>query len=284
MNKNRLPYIFLLSVLILLLPTGWAQGMSSRTTLKRAADTGESPVYLPLILSAPATNPGTPPPAGMVQVQAGSFTRGCVEGHNGGHECILTPWATTSDDLPAASIYLNAFNIDVTEVTNAQYAACVAQGGCTNPADQSSTSHSAYFDNPVYANYPVINVTWGQANAYCAWAGKRLPSEAEWEKAARGSLDSRAFPWGDAAPTCALASFGGCEQDTSAVGSTPAGASLYGAMDMAGNVSEWVNDWYGEDYYKSAPSVNPLGPGAGDKRVMRGGSWSAMPCRGWPRG
>jgi formylglycine-generating enzyme required for sulfatase activity len=214
-------------------------------------------------------------PAGMVYVAAGNFTRGCAEGHNGGHECILVPWASTSDDLPSTTIYLDAFYMDTTEVTNAQYTSCVAAGKCTEPVDKSSSTHSSYYGNPIYANYPVINVSWSQANSYCTWAVKRLPTEAEWEKAARGSTDSRAFPWGDAEPLCNLTNYEGCVGDTRAVGSNPAGASPYGALDMAGNVTEWVNDWYEEDYYKMAPNTNPPGPATGTTRIMRGGSWAS---------
>jgi eukaryotic-like serine/threonine-protein kinase len=219
-------------------------------------------VYLPII-----AKPFMPR---MVLVSAGSFQRGCDSEHNGGYACSL-------DELPLRTIYLDAYRIDNAEVTNGQYALCVAAGGCSAPYSNSCGTRSWYYGNPDFANYPVVNVSWYQASAYCVWAGKRLPTEAEWEKAARGASDTRAYPWGDVAPTCALANFyyGGanCVGDTTAVGSYPSGASPYGALDMAGNVLEWVNDWYAEDYYSVSPGSNPQGPATGTYRVVRGGGF-----------
>jgi formylglycine-generating enzyme required for sulfatase activity len=168
---------------------------------------------------------------------------------------------------------LKAFWIDQTEVTNAMYAKCVADGGaCQEPTNTSSYTHSSYYGNSEFDNYPVLYVDWNMANTYCSWAERRLPTEAEWEKAARGT-DARTYPWGEGID-CDKANYNGsCVGDTSPVKSYPNGVSPYEAYDMAGNVWEWVSDWYGETYYQSSPLSNPLGP-AGTYRVLRGGSWN----------
>lgn len=173
----------------------------------------------------------------MVAVPAGGFEMGCH---------MATDPSCEPDELPYHVVTLAAFHIDRTEVTEAAYG--------TDPS-----SHK-----------PATSVSWFEADAYCRSIGKRLPTEAEWEKAARGT-DDRVYPWGNDAPTCELANFKDCGEMVEDVGMHPAGASPYGALDMAGNVEEWVADWYGA--YPSVALTNPTGPATGIQRVLRGGSF-----------
>jgi serine/threonine-protein kinase len=188
----------------------------------------------------------------LLYVPSGGFTMGSKEG--------------SGNEFPDHTVFLDAFWIDRTEVTDGMYALCVAEGACQPPVN------SNYYGIPEFDNNPVTNVDWNMAQAYCGWAGRRLPTEAEWEKAARGT-DGRYYPWGNEAPNADLLNYGLNVGVTTAVGSYPAGASPYGALDMAGNVWEWVADWYQVDYYTLGNTSNPQGPHDGRHRVIRGGAW-----------
>jgi serine/threonine-protein kinase len=177
-------------------------------------------------------------------------------------------------ERPIHNVYLDAYWIDQTEVTNGKYAKCVGAGVCGRPANENSYTRFPYFSDPMYADYPVIRVDWKQARDYCDWADGRLPTEAEWEKAARGTSE-RIFPWGPANPSDKLVNYNKSFGDTTVVSKFPDGASPYGALDMAGNVWEWVNDWYDPEYYSNSPTGNPQGPPSAAKRVLRGGAWNA---------
>jgi len=197
---------------------------------------------------------------GIVLIPAGSFQMGSEEGG--------------SDEKPVHTVQISSFYMDKYEVTNGEYKKCVDAGYCRAPYESKSPTRSSYYGNRTYDNYPVIYVDWTQAKAYCEWKGGRLPTEAEWEYAARGGLSGAKYPWGDAIKGSDANYFdsGDSEDnDTTAVGGYAANG--YGLYDMAGNVWEWVSDWYEENYYKSSPSSNPPGPDSGTYRVVRGGSW-----------
>lgn len=194
----------------------------------------------------------------LVCVPAGEFTMGSDSGYD--------------NEFPRHSVFLDAYWIDQTEVTNAQYARCVADGDCTAPS-------SSKYGDPDYASHPVVYVSWYEAEAYCTWAGRALPTEAQWEKAARGT-DERIWPWGNEFDCRKVNVYGSsCDgfSRTAPAGSFPDGASPYGVLDMSGNVWEWVEDWYDGNYYATYPKnnwpANPTGPESGTFRVLRGGSW-----------
>ena len=181
----------------------------------------------------------------------------------------------SADEQPIHPVTLDAFYIDKFEVTNAFYGACVEAGDCPPVKKKSSAARSDYYDNRRYTRFPVIFVDWNMAQTYCEWRDARLPTEAEWEKAARGGHNvSVTYPWGDTFD-CNLANYGNCLGDTTGATIYDLGQSRYGVYNMAGNVWEWVSDWYTDDYYRSSPRENPQGPDTGSEKVLRGGSWKA---------
>ena len=234
----------------------------TRRAIERGA--GQRPTY---------TNDGNmrvnfcTPFSDVVHVPAGTFKMGSSSGDE--------------DEKPVHEVYVSGFFIDKYEVTVDEYKRCVEAGGCSTPKKTTADSREYNYDEPRRGKHPVNGVTWYQARAYCSWAGKRLPTEAEWEKAARGT-DGRKYPWGNDKPSCDLAvmdtssndSADGCGQKrTWEVGSKPEGASPYGAHDMAGNVWEWTADWYGKSYYGSSQTRDPKGPTQGLAYAKRGGGW-----------
>ncbi|HKC94894.1 MAG TPA: SUMF1/EgtB/PvdO family nonheme iron enzyme [Nitrospira sp.] len=211
---------------------------------------------------------GNTVPQGMVLIPAGEFLMGADDG--------------LPDTRPMHRIYVSTYWVDQHEVTNRQYRQCMESGGCGPPKD-----HSAYEDSAL-ADHPVTNVTWTQARNYCGWRGKRLPTEAEWEKAARG-IDGRLYPWGNNDDMVKARSrpIEHIKNGTVPVGSIDFARSPYGVADLVMNVSEWVNDWYAEDFYRSSPNRDPQGPARGSFKVLRGGEPSERPLelrasyRGW---
>jgi serine/threonine-protein kinase len=201
----------------------------------------------------------------MVYVPGGIFEMGSADGDD--HE------------QPVHTVTLDSFWIDKTEVTNAEYARCVVDGTCSPPSESGSGTRESYYGDSQFDNYPVIYVSWYDADTYCQWVGGRLPTEAEWEYAARGP-DGNVYPWGNDPPNDTLLNYDHNVGDTTEVGAYPDGASWVGAMDMAGNVWEWVADWYDGDYYASSPSQNPKGPETRDEKVARGGGWSVSGAGG----
>ena len=217
------------------------------------------PTATPTGTSAPLPAAGatrTNPKDGAIYVfvPAGPFIMG---------SSVSDPDALQDEEPQQPALYVDAFWIMQTEVTNAQYAKCVTAGACSEPS-------SARWNSQEYVQHPVTNVDWNQANAYAQWVGGRLPTEAEWEKACRGT-DDRIYPWGDEPPTSVSANFNSSTGDTTAVGSYPTGASPYGTLDMAGNVSEWTSTKYSAYPYAPADGREDMAGGA--DRALRGGSW-----------
>lgn len=219
---------------------------------------------------------GATAPAGTVLIPAGEFLMGSYEG--------------SEFEKPVHRVHLDAYYLDETPVTNEQFAAFVdATGYCTtaesvkenvDPHDkrfQPTGISWQTFATTDRKDHPVIYVSWYDANAYAKWIGKRLPTEAEWEKAARGGLEGKRFPWGDESPGQSHTNWNQLQPDSLSVPTTPVKnftPNRYGLYDMVGNVWEWCGDWYLESYYIISPGRNPKGPGNGQYRVRRGASWN----------
>jgi formylglycine-generating enzyme required for sulfatase activity len=216
----------------------------------------------------------------LVCVPAGQFLMGAGEDD---------PQAKDSEK-PQHKVSLDAYWIDNTEVTNLNFGRCLAAGAChPKQYETSAASYVPYSVNPDSQNYPALIYESDPAVEYCQWVGRRLPTEAEWEKAARGT-DARLYPWGSAPLECSLANYYACGLSitdtprcgnsehckTNPVDSLTAGASPYGALNMSGNVWEWVADWYQVDYYSQSPAENPTGPATGEFRVIRGGGATSI--------
>lgn len=200
----------------------------------------------------------------FVYVPASSFYMGSTEAD------VLA----RDDEFPKHILRMDGFWMWKREVSNYQYSQCVDAGECSGPTNLGD-GPSEHYGEARYANNPVVGVTWYQAAEYCEWADGRMPTEAEWEKTARGDL-GQPYPWGEDSPNCDLTNMVGCFEDppdTDQIGQYPDGASEHGALDLIGNVWEWVSDWYGEDYYPNSPSSNPTGPDLGEYKVLRGGSY-----------
>ncbi len=218
-------------------------------------------------------------------------SRPAAPANSDGAETILIPGGTfwmgsettdaqaEADERPRHQVTLDSFYIYTHEVTNAMYDKCVEAGACL-PIQKMKSGPTSHYDDAAYAEHPVTGVDWLMARDYCVWAGGRLPTEAEWELAARGA-DSLRYPWGEKEPACDTANMLGCRvpPDTLAVGSLANGNSPYKVWDMSGNVWEWANDWYDEDYYQLSPSSNPLGPYYGELKAARGGGLYSEPVQ-----
>ena len=283
----------------LFLPSGFLSSLfgGSSATLSPTATLEPLPPTS-TVAGVPATpaSIGTPSEAGSTMVSAtdgatlvyiptGEFWMGSTDEEAG----------PRVDQQPRHKVFLNAYWIDRLEVTNGRYKLCVDAGVCQSPVKSDSTTRKNYYGNPDYADYPVIWISWSDASTYCRWAGRKLPSEAEWERAARGDDGLNLFPWGSREPDGELANF--CDAncsfdwkstsiddsyaDTAPVNLFSAGASPYGLLNLAGNVWEWVLDFYSQDFYSSSPFENPTGPLSGVERVLRGGSFenNAMDIR-----
>lgn len=202
----------------------------------------------------------------MIQVPSGEYTMG-------------SSFNKTRDYSPAHAVYVDEFYIDKFEVTNAQYTKCVDSGFCAPPSKLGSHTRESYFDDVLFFDYPVVFVTWNDAKKFCEWRNGRLPTEAEWEKAAKWNPktnETAIFPWGQNNPSPDKVNY--ASDDTTKVGLLVNGISAIGGFDMAGNVMEWVYDSYDSSYYEHSPERNPTGPisQSNTDHVVRGGAWSSQ--------
>ena len=188
----------------------------------------------------------------QIYIPAGEFTMGS---------------GTKDKEILAHKVYLDAYWMDQTDVTNAMYAICVKAGTCSHPAH-----YDHYFDDSKYADYPVVYVTWYAAQTFCTWEGGTLPTEAQWEKAARG-WDDRPYPWGTSAPDITLLNYNGDHGDIVSAYDYLIALSPYGLLQMSGNVRQWMSDWYQRTYYTVSPYKNPQGPSTGEYKSLRGGAF-----------
>ena len=229
-----------------------------------APPTESAPTEVPPVETAPPTEAALPPEirddknVKMILIPAGEFTMGS---DNSGDVSTI----------PGHTVYVEAFYMDQFEVTNEMYDACSYAIECIKPRQTNSATRNPYFSNPVFANFPVIHINWKMAKAYCEWRGARLPTEAEWEKAARGT-DERIYPWGTDDPDCGLANFAGCIGDTAEVDQYETGLSPYGLYGMAGNVWEWTSTLASNYPYDATDGRED--PDKAGKRIARGGSWN----------
>lgn len=224
----------------------------------------------------PTEPPAATPTQTLIPVSLGGPQFGEVMKWIDGSKLIYIPpsefvMGNDGFDAPVHAVTLDGYWIQQTNVTNRMYAQCVAVGTCTPPTQELG---GPVYNNPQYANHPVVGVNWDQAQTYCTWIQGSLPSEAQWEKAARGA-NGNLYPWGSGEPACDILNFGYCSGRTSEVDEFKEGASPYGLYDMAGNVYQWIFDWYDQNYYSNAPALNPMGPESGEYRAIRGSSFES---------
>jgi formylglycine-generating enzyme required for sulfatase activity len=219
-------------------------------------------VFVPLCLCVSLLGQGQAP-AGMALIPAGEFWMGRT--HTASLEQAIILERDRRDDQPAHKTFVDAFYLDTHEVSNTDYARFVEATKAAKPWYWPAGKVAKGEEK-----LPVHDVNWAEANAYCKWAGKRLPTEAEWERAARGGLDRKRYPWGDEAARGRAHT--GSPTGPTAIGSFA--ANPFGLHDMAGNVWEWTSDWYERDFYSVTPERNPTGPAKGDYKVIRGGGWT----------